>query len=370
MTSILAKNSDKKIESIPEQDLVEIKNDITLLVNDLKALQGEDAKERLSSVGIGTSRNSLLHLAAAFGDEENLAEILQIIAGDQSLIDSRNGNSFTALHLAARNGFANIVKFLIEAGANKNSAASQEHRQWTPIHYAAKHGHVEAVKILIQSGVDKETKTGFGLTPLLISTEFGKLDLVKFLLSIGAERNVRTTDENYNMNALHYAAVGGHLDIVRVLLNAKIDRNKNTSIGFSALDFAAKIDDADVASLLLIWGVGKMENALAIAAQNEDSKVVPKIKKYLAAKKNLFNANWLSENEERLLEILKSFNRENLDEANFNVDEASFNAYGILALESEFGFFKKQSKSFLEFCREKNLTRLSVVLEGLKKLLD
>lgn len=71
-----------------------------------------------------------------------------------------NGNGQTLLHFAASKGSAEVVKMLLEAGADVN-AKEREYRcnddncGRTPLHVAASKGNAEIVKMLLEAGADK-----------------------------------------------------------------------------------------------------------------------------------------------------------------------------------------------------------------------
>jgi ankyrin repeat protein len=61
----------------------------------------------------------------------------------------------TALHLAAGEGHLEIVKLLLEHGADVNAKTAYE----TALHLAAGEGHLEIVKLLLEHGADVNAKT-------------------------------------------------------------------------------------------------------------------------------------------------------------------------------------------------------------------
>lgn len=75
-----------------------------------------------------------------------------------------------------------------------------------------------------------------GLTPLHHASKSGCLDIVKFLLSKGA--NVKTERGHFKWTPLHYASSNDHLPVVKVLLEKAADINQGDMNGFRPLHLA------------------------------------------------------------------------------------------------------------------------------------
>ena len=366
---ILDKNSDRILVRVTAIEAVEIKDAILAFVSEVEGSDLE-TKHSLLNFKFGQTHNSILHLAAKFGDSIQLEKILKIAAEiDPNYCDIRNDNAYTPLHYAAQNGNISVVRTLIVAGAYKNPPASASYRRWVPAHYAAQFGHLEVLKALMEAGVDKEIKTSFNLTPLMIGAEFGHAAIVEYMLSIGAEKNGQTTEDNHKMTALHYAAVKNFKDVASALLKAGINKDKETTFGLTALEFAAKSNHDEMVEILLSWGADKMDAALKIAEANKSANAIVVIKKYQKIRNNFFITSWVEEKSSDLVRKLKEYNRENLDEMKLIFpDGVKFNAYGILNLNKEVGLFKKVNKSLVEFLEESGVDNLSGELRDLEKL--
>lgn len=370
LKNTLDKSSEKILNRISPQEIEEAKKAISALFEEIFNCDDAAQAEELFNSKFGASKNSILHLAAKFNDADVTNKILDLAAGDQKILDAQNSELYTPLHFAAIVGNVEIVKMLLQAGVANNLPTSAQTRKWVPIHFAAKHGHVETVIALLEAGVDKEVKTGFGLTPLVVAAEFGQVAVFKFLLENGANKDVQTIEDNYHMTALHYAVIGGFTDIVLMLLSSGANRNARITSGYSALDYAAKSDNWQLVSLLLIWGVPKMEDAQKIAKEFQSQRATEEIEKYIAAKKNLFHASWLKDFSSKFIAMLAEFKKENLGEAKIILSpDVSFNAYGILALQHEIGLFKKVPKTLKEFCGENKITDVFQALAKLEVLL-
>ena len=85
----------------------------------------------------------------------------------------------------------------------------------------------------------------------------GKSDVVKFLLSKGADINElgieHPTDPRYKEDvgtALHRAVVGGHTEVVKLLLGEGANIEMRDLMGKTALDLAREENNADIVRLL------------------------------------------------------------------------------------------------------------------------
>ena len=65
------------------------------------------------------------------------------------------------MHHAAREGHANCVKLLLEAGADMDK---RDKRGCTPLHNAAKNGHAACGQLLLDAGADATVRNADGKT--------------------------------------------------------------------------------------------------------------------------------------------------------------------------------------------------------------
>ena len=87
--------------------------------------------------------------SARFGDLATLKTLLNQGAN----INSRNGFGKTSLHLAAQQGYTNMVKELLKRGAFVNP---RDRLGMTPLHSAAMQEHANIVKELLKAGAKAE----------------------------------------------------------------------------------------------------------------------------------------------------------------------------------------------------------------------
>ena len=102
------------------------------------------------------------------------------------------------LHKAAREGDADRVRELLDAGADVNVRNADKQRlQYTPLHWAAYYGHLEIAEILISRGADLDADDPYYSTPLYLAAEQGYPEVVEFLISKGAKVNVKSSRSGY-----------------------------------------------------------------------------------------------------------------------------------------------------------------------------
>ncbi|XP_031330499.1 ankyrin repeat domain-containing protein 50 isoform X1 [Photinus pyralis] len=151
----------------------------------------------------------------------------------EPLFDLHDLHGQAALHVAARLGQAQVVKVLLQAGADVDQADGDG---WTPLRAAAWGGHTEVVELLVKHGCALDSVDAENRTALRAAAWSGHEEIVKILLENGA--NVNLTDHE-GRTALIAAAYMGHAEIVEHLLNHGADINHADADGRTAISVAA-----------------------------------------------------------------------------------------------------------------------------------
>ncbi|KAK6497719.1 hypothetical protein TWF481_012122 [Arthrobotrys musiformis] len=137
---------------------------------------------------------------------------------------SDNGN--TPLHLAAIHGQISIVRYLVQAGHEKDGV-SRNYEGQTPLMVASGSGDGDADDVVFYLAGEFERCVGWrdknGMTALMMAARAGNDANINILLDSLAE--IDTVDPLGN-TALHYASAYGHLKAIRTL----IDRGANFDI--------------------------------------------------------------------------------------------------------------------------------------------
>ncbi|XP_069655178.1 caskin-2 isoform X1 [Haliaeetus albicilla] len=195
---------------------------------------------------------SALHHAALGGS----LDLISLLLEAQATVDIKDSNGMRPLHYAAWQGRVEPVRVLLRASASVNMASLDGQ---IPLHLSAQYGHYEVSEMLLQHQSNPCLINKAKKTPLDLACEFGRLKVAQLLLNshlcvaLLEGQSKDATDPNYT-TPLHLAAKNGHKEIIRQLLKAGIEINKQTKTG-TALHEAALYGKTEVVRLLLEGGV-------------------------------------------------------------------------------------------------------------------
>jgi len=120
----------------------------------------------------GHRGRTLLHLASYRGH----LEIGKWLLDHGADVNARDDLDWTPLYIAALNEQRAFARMLLENGAMTNVS------HWeTPLHVASRYGHVEVVRLLLEHGADLRVRDRFDRTPSEVASHYGKLEIVQLL---------------------------------------------------------------------------------------------------------------------------------------------------------------------------------------------
>ena len=155
-------------------------------------------------------------------------------------------SGFTVLHCAAQGGSPAVIKELVKKYKYDVNATADN--GCSPLHIAAALGMKEAVMELIQQGANISLNVPMYGTPLHQAALYGHRDVVRLLLG-----ELHTVDA-IGYSALHFAAEGGHVEVIRDLVNVGGNIHAAKETGGTPLHVAAYFGKKDAVIELIRLG--------------------------------------------------------------------------------------------------------------------
>jgi ankyrin repeat protein len=210
-------------------------------------------------------KSTLLHIASLCGQ----VEVVRLLLERGADVNISNANNDIALHFAARSGSVNIIKLLLDKGMSANLTRTPA---TTPLQLSPPCNNLAAAGAFVEGEATLNKTNKIDFSPLMMAAYNGKLEAVRYLIERGADINLCS---NTNKSALILAAEGSQLDKVRFLLGKGADINgSNVPWGMRPLVRAILTQNVTVVKLLVESGAalnlcatdGKARSALHAAA--------------------------------------------------------------------------------------------------------
>jgi len=203
---------------------------------------------------------ALIFLACEWNLVEVLKQLLSEPAAQYSNISTNGSNAaikllsmtdddeWTPLICASVNGYIEVVKFLIEKGADVSAVFGNK---ITPLHFAAERGNIEIVKLLVEKDADIKAVDGYGRTSLHLASLNGNTEIVTLLIALGAEVKAANVG---GKTPLHYASEEGNIEVVKLLIVEGAEVNVADIEGRTPLSWASDEGHIEVVKLLIRAG--------------------------------------------------------------------------------------------------------------------
>ena len=140
--------------------------------------------------------------------EPSLKVLAVLLNWDKIDVEARSQQDESPLMLASLKGLSEIVRQLIEKGADVNKPG------WTPLHYAATHGHVQIMTLLLDNEAYIDAGSPNGSTPLMMAAMYGTPSAVKLLLEAGADPLLQN---DQGLTAIDFAQRVNRTDSVEII---------------------------------------------------------------------------------------------------------------------------------------------------------
>ncbi len=157
--------------------------------------------------------------------QNNVERVAELIGSDTELLNMSMRPFGTFLHVAATHGKLEIVKRLIELGADINKRGGVYGDG--ALNQAASKGQLEIVMYLLTCGAEVDVSEP-EKNPLFGAIQGGYIDIVKLLIENGIDIHVKYTGEYMkNMDALAFAYEQGQIEIAKLLNSSKKEEFKD-----------------------------------------------------------------------------------------------------------------------------------------------
>ncbi len=223
------------IEGINEFD----EQGMTRLMLAAKAGQYEIVKAYVNAGSdVNMTQNSTGKMAIHFSTERGHYMTSDFLIKSNSELNHFNHQGYTPLLHAIVGKHYQIVEQLLINRANPNVTKGNSADGYTALMMAAQVGVVESVELLLKYNVDTNIQCAVnGDSALMIASVTNRTDIVELLL----KHNTLVDLKNHiGYTALTFAALRGHVNIVKALVNAKANMNSKDIYGLIPLDHAIK----------------------------------------------------------------------------------------------------------------------------------
>ncbi|XP_049388109.1 protein ACCELERATED CELL DEATH 6-like [Solanum stenotomum] len=196
--------------------------------------------------------NTILHVAAHFGQRGFVGEVLKI---SPALLCYKNKQNETVLHIAANLGQSEVVSELLSIEGKETLVRMTDDIGDTALHKAIRSGHIDIVRMLVKVLLDPEHDFPANKaeeTPLYLAAESGFHDALIEILNVCKEPTYVAGPSN--RTPLHAAVIQEHTECVRSLwqwnkpLCEELDR-----WGWNSLHYAVKQGLKEIVSDMLGW---------------------------------------------------------------------------------------------------------------------
>ena len=226
--------------------------EMRMFFSDRKEKIESAANKNAESLSGDESEDIGLFEAAKKNNAKRVLKLLRLWAD----VNSRDDEGATVLMVAVDNNSIDVVKLLIDAGADVNAKSDIED-EGSGFTALMKASSKDVLKILIDAGADVNAKDDIDeikdATFLMFAVEDGAVDIVKILLDSGADVNAKFSNDDAEISEitpLMSAAVGDSVEAVKMLIDAGADVTAKSSEGKTALMYAEDSENVDIAKVI------------------------------------------------------------------------------------------------------------------------
>jgi ankyrin repeat protein len=161
--------------------------------------------------------NSELWRAAMGGDVNYVKELISQDANP----DSTDSEWLSTLAIAARNGNEEVVRVLLDHGANVNARSGGPIGQTALMAAASNGNRLTIIRLLVDRGADVNIQGEAGLTALMGAAVEGDIESVKYLLSKGANPSLKDRDGYTAVELIKDIEIKNRVEMTKILNDAQ-----------------------------------------------------------------------------------------------------------------------------------------------------
>ena len=214
--------------------------------------------------------------AVYFVSQNGDIEIIELLISQKADLNICSYEGYSPIMIASGYGNKEIVQLLLKNGAKPDNNCSESNP--TALYFAAKQGFYDIVKILIQYKANINYTDADGMHPIdLINFEKDNMDILKFMVDNGADykfkfflaigsndvksvkkmlktENVNQTVSEIKLTPLMLACEYGNMEIIQLLIDKGAEVNQIDASGKSAIVYTISSDKLEIARYLIDKG--------------------------------------------------------------------------------------------------------------------
>ncbi|CAD7923349.1 unnamed protein product [Amoebophrya sp. A120] len=192
------------------------------------------------------------HRAVIQGDITRVKALLQKnVSHVRRLLTATDTGKKTALHMAAKEGYVDIIQLLADHSAEMDA---KDRTGRNPLHIACEYGQAKAVQMLLKFGINPELPDGLGRNAFHLACCSESLQSIDYLLA--RKPKLLQAVDKHQRTGLFYAVLNTHASgageiIAQKLLDGTADPNFRDAYRKTALHYACEENRKRCAMLLL-----------------------------------------------------------------------------------------------------------------------